>query len=141
MLQNKIVLVTGGSRGIGAEIVKAFAGEGATVVFTYSKSKDRADELIQSLAPVNKNITAVKADAAYPESMKALADEVAGTYGKIDILVNNAGVFLVAPIGNIHKEHYETQMNINVHSVFSLTNAAVKYIPSGGRIINISSTL
>lgn len=141
MLKDKIALITGGSRGIGAEIVKQFAKERATIVFTYSNSKDRANELINSLSGINKNITAVQADANFPETMKSLVDEVVGKYGRIDILVNNAGIVSTGIIGEIEIKDYEAIMNVNVHSVFTLTNAAVKHIPEGGRIINISSIL
>lgn len=105
------------------EIVKQFAKERATIVFTYSNSKDRANELINSLSGINKNITAVQADANFPETMKSLVDEVVGKYGRIDILVNNAGIVSTGIIGEIEIKDYEAIMNVNVHSVFTLTNA------------------
>ena len=141
MLKYTVALITGGSRGIGAEIVKHFAKQGATVIFTYNKSKGKAEELIESLSEINENITAVQSDANFPETMAKLADEFSAIYGRIDILVNNAGVDSFASIGEIGSDEYESQMSVNLHSVFYLTNAVLKYMPSGGRIINISSIL
>ncbi len=121
-LRKKVALVTGGSRGIGAAIVRRLAEEGAHVAFTY-KAK------------------AYPADAAAPKSLPRLIDKVLKDFGKLDILVNNAGVFLGGRIGEIKAADYEKVMRVNVDAVFALTNAAVRKMKAGGRVINISSVL
>lgn len=138
-LEGKVALVTGGSKGIGAATVKRFAEEGANVAFTYSNSKDEADKLVAMLRGAK--VKAYKADAAQPENMLTLAKEVLKDFGKVDILVNNAGVFGMGNIGEESLAEYEKMMNINVKSVYILTNELVKTMQKGSRIINISSCL
>ena len=136
-LSGKTALVTGGSRGIGAAIVKRLVKEGANVVFTYSASKDAADKLASETGA-----KAYQADANDIAGLPALAGKVLKDFGKIDILVNNAGIMDgFGPIGEIDPEGYQRQMRVNVDAVFTLTNEVVKSMKDGGRIINISSVL
>lgn len=141
VLKDKVAIVTGGSRGIGAAIVRDLAAQGAMVIFTYSSSAAAADALSAEIAAKGGKAIGKQADANKPETLAALADAVAKEHGGIDIVVNNAGIFTVGAIGDIAQDDYTRTMNVNVHSVFSLTNAAVKYMKQGGRIINISSSL
>jgi NAD(P)-dependent dehydrogenase (short-subunit alcohol dehydrogenase family) len=140
-LSQKIALVTGGSRGIGAAIAKRLAADGAKVAITYSRSKDRADAVVAEIQQAGGNAVAILANAEQPATMQALVDAVVKQFGGIDILVNNAGQFLTGSIGGIAQAEHEAMMAINVGSVFSLTNAAVKIMKPGSRIINISSSL
>ena len=140
-LANKTALVTGGSRGIGAAIAKKLASQGANVVITYSASKDSADKVVAEILAFGIKASAIKADANTPDTMPALVDTVIKEFGSIDILVNNAGVFSQGIIGEIASEEYARMRNVNIDSVFSLTNAAAKVMKSGSRIINISSCL
>jgi 3-oxoacyl-[acyl-carrier protein] reductase len=140
-LEGKIAIVTGGSRGIGAATVRALAAQGATVIFTYSKSADTAQALVKEITAAGGKAVAHALDATAPEAMPAFADNIAKEHGRIDILVNNAGIFVVGDIGNIALEEFRRVMDVNVTSVFTLTNAAIKHMPQGGRIINISSSL
>lgn len=140
-LATKIALVTGGSRGIGAATVRKLAGHGATVIFTYSASAEKAESLAKELTAAGHKVEAVKADASNLPGLVTLANDVAKRHGRIDILVNNAGVLSGGMIGEISAEDYRHVMQINVDAVFTLTNAAVAHIPNGGRIINISSVL
>lgn len=141
-LENKIALVTGGSRGIGTAIVRALAAQGASVAFTYGGSKDKADALVKEIEAAGGKAFTLHGDANKPETMKDVADAVAKKYGHIDILVNNAGVFEGAvPAPDAPSEAFERTLNINVKSIFTLTQAALKFMPDKGRIINISSVL
>jgi 3-oxoacyl-[acyl-carrier protein] reductase len=138
-LIGKVALVTGGSRGIGAAIVKRLAEEGAQVAFTYSSSKEAADKLT---AEVGGKTTAYQADADAPDKLPQLAAKVLKDFGKIDILVNNAGIMEgTGLIGEIDPAGYQKQMRVNVDAVFTLTNEVVKTMEPGSRIINISSIL
>ena len=140
-LRGKTALVTGGSRGIGAAIVRRMAKEGADVAFTYSKSAKAAAVLVKEVSAYGIKAKAYLADGAVPKSMPGLVGKVLKDFGRLDILVNNAGVFLGGRIGEIKAADYERVMRINVDAVFALTNAAVRKMKPGGRIINISSVL
>jgi|MGYP001031151384 3-oxoacyl-[acyl-carrier protein] reductase len=140
-LKGKVALVTGGSRGIGAAIVRRLAKDGARVAFTYSASAKAAGALVRELSALGVKVKSYAADAAAPKSMPGLAGKVIKEFGRLDILVNNAGVFCGGNIGEIKAADYERLMRINVDAVFALTNAAVKKMKRGGRIINISSML
>jgi 3-oxoacyl-[acyl-carrier protein] reductase len=140
-LSKKVALVTGGSRGIGAAIVRRLAQEGAHVAFTYSTSEKAARALAKEVGAHGVKAKAYPADAAAPKSLPRLVGRVLKDFGRLDILVNNAGVFLGGTIGDIKASDYERVMRINVDAVFALTNAAVKKMQAGGRIINISSVL
>ncbi len=141
ILKNKTALVTGGSRGIGAAIVKALATQGAHVALTCSKSIEQAEKLARELSAGAVKVRAYQADAAKPEKLSGLIDKVVADFGGLDILVNNAGIFCGGMIGAIDAAKYRRIMTINVDAVFALTQAAMKVLPDGGRIINIGSVL
>jgi len=140
-LNKKVALVTGGSRGIGAAIVRRLAKDGAEVAFTYSKSAKAAGALVKEVRGYNIKAKAYPADAAVPKALPRLVGKILKDFGRLDILVNNAGTFLGGKIGDIKADDYDRLMRINVDAVFALTNAAVKKMKAGGRIINISSVL
>jgi 3-oxoacyl-[acyl-carrier protein] reductase len=140
-LQNKKALVTGGSRGIGRAIVEQLAKAGAEVAFTYNSSSQEAESLAQTLTSQGFKAKSYQADANKPEAMVNLAQKVVDDFGKLDILVNNAGVFSIGEIGTLDFEEFQRVFNVNVASVFALTNALVPHIPTGGHIINIGSVL
>jgi 3-oxoacyl-[acyl-carrier protein] reductase len=141
-LNNKVALVTGGSRGIGAATALKLAKEGAHVAITYGKSKEKAEAIGKQIEAMGVKSLVIHADAGKPEAMPAMIEQVVKHFGKLDILVNNAGVFeAFAPIGDIDVEQFEHQLSVNVRSVFTTTQTAVKHMTSGGRIINVSSAL
>lgn len=141
ILKNKTALVTGGSRGIGAAIVRRLAKDGANVAFTYSQSADAAEKLAKEISAYGVKAKSYFADAAKPELLPKLANEVIQDFGGMDILVNNAGVFSLGQIGAIDPQEYARVMRVNVDAVFMLTNAVVPHMKPGSRIINISSVL
>lgn len=140
-LSGKVALVTGGSRGIGAGIALRLAEEGASVAISYMKNKSKADEVVAKLIQLDVRAAAFKADASSGAESQKLVDAVVIELGRIDILINNAGVNEGQLLENISLEHYQRVFDVNVKGVIATTIAALKHIPEGGRIINISSEL
>jgi len=140
-LENKVAIVTGGGRGMGAAITKRLAAEGASVVLTYSKSRGQAENIAAGINASGGRALAVEADSADPQAVVNAVDKTVAEFGKVDILVNNAGIY----IGKAFEEHtladYEQIMGINVRAVYAASLAAVKHIPAGGRIITIGSNM
>jgi 3-oxoacyl-[acyl-carrier protein] reductase len=138
-LSNKVALVTGGSRGIGAAIVKRLAREGAHVALTYVSKPDQAHDTAQAAQALGVNALAIQADSADPTAVAAAVERTVTELGGIDILVNNAGIGLVAPIDQYSLEDFDRTFAVNVRAVFVATQAAVKHMTAGGRVINIGS--
>jgi 3-oxoacyl-[acyl-carrier protein] reductase len=138
-LAGKAALVTGGSRGIGAAIALRLAEEGATVAISYTKNKKAADDVVTAIAKLGTGAVAFKADVASIDETRTLVEDLNHTFGKIDILINNAGVFEGLPVDQIDLDHYQRVFDVNVKGVIATTIAALKLMPDGGRIINISS--
>lgn len=138
-LKGKTAVVTGGSRGMGAAIAQRLAKDGANVVITYSKSPDKAEEVVKKITALGVKAKAVQADAEKPENVSAALAAVAKEFGTIDILVNNAGIFEGGVDAGL--DVYHKILHVNVLSIVSATLEAIKHMKAGGRIINISSTL
>lgn len=140
-LKNKIAIVTGASKGIGAGIAKALGKAGATVVVNYSSSKKNADDVVSEIKLYGGNAVALQADMGKSAEVKQMFDKVNLEYGKLDILVNNAGVAVFQMIDDLTEEAFYQQFNLNVLGCLLATQQAVKYMNHGGSIINISSIL
>ena len=138
-LAGKVALVTGGSRGIGAAIVKRLAREGAHVALTYVSKPDQANETVKAAQAFGVKALAIQADSADAEAVVAAVERTVRELGGIDILVNNAGIAVVAPIDDFRLEDLDRTLAVNVRAVFVATQAAVKHMQAGGRIINIGS--
>ena len=139
-LKHKRALVTGGSRGIGAAIVKRLASEGADVALTYSSSPDKANEVVKSAEASGVKALAIRADSADASAVAAAVERTVTELGGIDVLVNNAGVAVFGPVEDYKLTDFDRTLAINVRAVFVATQAAVKHMKEGGRIINIGST-
>lgn len=138
-LQGKNVFVSGGTRGIGAAIVKKMADEGANVAFTYHQSQERADAIVREIEAKGVKGLAIRADAMRAENVVQAVQEAVSVFGAIDILINSAGIFELKSITESTLEDYERTENVNVKAVFAATMEAVKSMPEGGRIITIGS--
>ncbi|CAB3628049.1 SDR family oxidoreductase [Achromobacter pestifer] len=137
--KGKVALVTGGTRGIGAAIVRRFAQRGADVAFTYAKSDQAAMDLVHELGATGAKLLAIKADSRDPAAVRAAVERTAGELGGLDILVNSAGVFPAGPIENVTLEEISDTLAIHAGAVFVASQAALAYMVSGGRIISIGS--
>ena len=141
-LSGKVAVVTGASKGIGAEIARHLASEGAVVVVNYASSKPGADKVVADIVGQGGRAIAVQADVAKREDILRLFGAAIQAYGKVDILVNNAGIYEFAPLEVITEDHFHRQFNLNVLGLILATQEAVKHFPAtGGSIINISSVV
>jgi 3-oxoacyl-[acyl-carrier protein] reductase len=141
-LTNKVAIVTGASKGIGAAIAKALAAEGAAVVVNYSSSKEGADRVVGEITRKDGRAVAVQANVAKKAEIERLFAEAKKAFGRIDILVNNAGIYEFSPIENVTEDHFHKQFNLNVLGLILASQEAVKHFaPAGGSIINISSVV
>lgn len=138
-LAGKVALVTGGSRGIGAAIVKRLVRDGAAVAFTYFGSAERAEALAASLTAGGGQVKAVRADSGDVAAVRSAVAETARHFGRIDILVNNAGILLLGPVDEFSVEDLDRILAVNVKGLFVATQEAVRRMGKGGRIINIGS--
>jgi 3-oxoacyl-[acyl-carrier protein] reductase len=139
-LEHKVAFVTGGSRGIGAAIVERLASEGAAVAFTYQASDAAALALAGRIEAAGGRALALRADVADPQALTAAIDAAAAKFGRLDILVNNAGVFLGGHVTEFTLADFDKTIAVNVRAVFAATQAALRHLPDGGRVINIGST-
>src|SRR6202041_2855219 len=140
-LEGKIALVTGGSRGIGAAIAKRLAVDGAKVAITYTQGKDAAASVVKEIERAGGKAIAIQADAADADAGKAAVEKTVATFGRLDVLVNNAGTAIPKTFVETTREEMDRVLDINVRGVFVATQAALKYMNEGGRIIMIGSAV
>lgn len=141
-LAGKVALVTGASKGIGAEIARELAFEGASVVVNYASSRAGADKVVGDITKQGGKAVAVQADVSKHDDVKRLFAEAKKAFGKVDVLVNNAGIYEFGSIEEITEEHFHKQFNLNVLGLLLATQEAVKQFGSdGGNIVNISSVV
>jgi 3-oxoacyl-[acyl-carrier protein] reductase len=138
-LAGRRALVTGGSRGIGAEIVRRLAADGAAVAFTYGASTAEAERLAAEVAANGGTAVAIQADSGDPEQVAGAVDETVSTLDGLDVLVNNAGVAHIADVESFPMEEFDRLVAINVRGVFVAIQRAVPHLGEGSRIINIGS--
>lgn len=135
--QGKAALVTGGTRGIGAAIVRRLAQRGADVAFTYARSEQAARDLVQELGGTGGRVLGVKADSRDMAAVRAAVDQTAREFGRLDILVNSAGVFPSGPIEDATLQEINDTLAIHAAAVYVASQAALAHMGSGGRIISI----
>jgi len=139
-LTNKVAIVTGASKGIGAGIAKQFAKAGASVVVNYSTSKDAADAVVAEIKQSGGKAVAIQADFSKTADIRRLFEESKRAFGTLDILVNNAGVYAFGPVQEATEQEFHREFNTNVLGVITATQEAAKHFgPNGGSIINVSS--
>ena len=138
-LSNKVALVTGGSRGIGAAIAQRLAQDGADVAITYVASPDKANEVVRAIEAGGRRALAIRADSADPKAVKVAVRETVAQLGRLDILVNNAGIAAWGTVDEFSLEDFDRIVAINIRAAFAATQEASRHLPSGGRVINIGS--
>ena len=140
-LEGKIALITGGSRGIGAAIAKRLAADGAKVAITYTKGAEAAASVVKEIERAGGKAIAIQADAAEADAGKAAVEKTVAAFGRLDVLVNNAGTAIPKTFEETTLEEMNRVLDINVRGVFLATQAALKHMNSGGRIIMIGSAV
>jgi 3-oxoacyl-[acyl-carrier protein] reductase len=138
-LAGKVAVVTGGSRGIGAAITKRLAADGASVALTYTKGADAAASVVKEVERQGGKAIAIQADAADAKAVKAAIEKTVATFGRLDILVNNAGTAIPKPFEEATLDELDLMIDLNFRGVLIATQAALKHIKEGGRIISIGS--
>ena len=141
-LANKVAVVTGASKGIGAGIAKGLAAEGASVVVNYASSKTGAEQVVAEIVKNGGKAIAVQGDVAKAADVKRIFEETKKAYGKLDVLVNNAGVYEFSPLGEVTEEQFHRIFNTNVLGLLLATQEAEKLFGAeGGSVINIGSAV
>ncbi|MEO8992410.1 MAG: SDR family oxidoreductase [Nitrosospira sp.] len=140
-LQDKVAIITGSSRGIGAEIARTLAGAGAKVVVNFAGNSSAAEAVCTAIREAGGESLAVKADVSDSAQVRMLFDAAIERFKHVDILVNNAGVLLSRKIADISDEEFDQVLNINVKGVFYALREAAKRIADGGRVVSLSSTV
>ena len=140
-LANKVALVTGGSRGIGAGIAKRLAADGASVAITYSKGADSAASVVKAIETAGGKALAIQADGTNAAAVKKAVEQTVATFGQLDVLVNNAGTAIPKPFEEATLEELDQVIDLNLRGILLTTQAALKHLPEGGRIIMIGSCL
>ena len=138
-LTKKVALVTGGSRGIGAAIAKRLATDGASVAITYAKDANAAASVVKAIEQSGGKAIAIQANAGDAEAVKSAVEKTVSTFGGLDVLVNNAGTAIPKRFEETTLEELDRVIDINVRGTFVATQAALKHMKSGGRIIMIGS--
>jgi 3-oxoacyl-[acyl-carrier protein] reductase len=140
-LENKVAIVTGASKGIGAAIAKSLAAEGAAVAVNYASGQEGAEAVVKAIESAGGKAIAVQGDVSQAAQAQGIVDATVKTFGQVDILVNNSGVYAFAALEDITEELFHRQFNINVLGLLLVTQAAAKHMKEGGSIINISSSI
>lgn len=138
-LENKVALVTGASKGIGASIAEHFANEGAAVVVNYSSNEAAANELVRRIQQNEGTAIAVQADVSKPKDIVRMMNATISNFDRLDILVNNAGIYEFASIDEITEDFFHKHFDLNVLGLLLTTKEAVTHMDKGGSIINIGS--
>ena len=138
-LTGKVALVTGASRGIGAAIAKRLAADGASVAITYAKGADAAAAVVKAIESAGGKALAIQADAVDAKAVTAAVEKTVATFGGLDILVNNAGTAIPKPFVDATIEELDRVIDLNLRGVFVATQAALKHLKDGGRLIMIGS--
>jgi 3-oxoacyl-[acyl-carrier protein] reductase len=138
-LEGKVALVTGGSRGIGAAIAKRLAADGAAIAITYTKGADAAASVVEAIKSSGGKAIALQADATAPDQVKPAIDKTVAALGRLDVFVNNAGTAIPKKFEETTLNELDRMIDINLRGAFVATQAALKHMNEGGRIILIGS--
>ncbi|MDH6137727.1 3-oxoacyl-[acyl-carrier protein] reductase [Kitasatospora sp. MAA4] len=141
VLDGKVALVTGGSRGIGEAVALRLAEDGADVALTYQHSSERAAEVVERIKALGRRPWAVRADSADAAAVREAVDQAVAEFGRLDVLVNNAGIGVLGPVEELSLEDVDRVLSVNVRAPFLASQAALRHMAAGGRIITIGSCI
>ena len=139
--ENKVAIVTGGSRGIGAAIAERLASDGFTVVVNYSGGAEEAETLVAKIEADGGKAISARADVSDAGSVARMFDAAEAAFGGVDVVVNNAGIMKLAPIADSDDALFDSQVAVNLKGTFNVLRQAAKKLRPGGRIINLSSSV
>lgn len=139
--EQKVAIVTGASKGIGAAIAKQLAADGFAVLINYHSNADAAQSVVDQITAANGTALAAKADIGARNGIAELFDIATDTFGGVDVLVNNAGMMALSPIANTNDDDFERQVSVNLGGVFRGMREAANRLRDGGRIISFSSSV
>lgn len=139
--KDKVVLVTGASRGIGRAIAEQFAAEGAKVVVNYAGNREHAEEVVLGIQARGGETKAIRADISRVSEVERLFSEALAAFGRLDVLVNNAGIMITKPIGEFTEEEFDRMFAVNVKGTFFAIQQAALQLSPGGSIINFSTSV
>lgn len=139
-LKNKVIIVTGSSKGIGKEVAIQLALQGASIIVNHSNSQDEADDTVTQIISTGGSAISVKADVSNKEDVTKLFDKAIATYGKIDVLINNAGTMISKKLKDNTQEDFTKQFEVNVRGIFNTLQEADAKLADNGIIINFSSS-
>lgn len=140
-LAGRVALVTGGSRGIGAAIVRRLAADGADVAFTYRSGKEEAEVIASELRDLGRRAVPIEVDLSHPESAASLVSASLEELGHLDILVNNAGVTSWGPLASVPLEEFDRLVAVDARAPFLMMQAVADTLTEGGRVVNVSSAV
>ncbi|CCV11956.1 SDR family oxidoreductase [Mesorhizobium sp. STM 4661] len=138
---NKVAIVTGASRGIGAAIARRLASDGLTVIVNYAGNTHAAAKLVDRIEKAGGRAISAQADVSDPLAVKRLFDSAEATYGGVDVLVNNAGIMKLTPVAQVDDATFDQTIAINLKGTFNGLREAAKRLRDGGRIVNFSSSV
>ncbi|TCR91760.1 SDR family oxidoreductase [Rhizobium sp. BK376] len=138
---NKVAIVTGASRGIGAAIAERLGKDGFTVVVNYAGSAASAEDVVRKIEQAGGKAVAAQADVSDAEAVRHMFDTAETAFGGVDVLVNNAGIMLLSPLVNVDDASFDRQIAINLKGTFNTLREAAKRLREGGRVINFSSSV
>ncbi|BCP53949.1 3-ketoacyl-ACP reductase [Kaistia sp. 32K] len=141
MTTNKIAIVTGASRGIGAAIAERLGKDGFTVVVNYAGNAAAAEEVVRKIEQAGGKAVTAQADVSDAAAVRRMFDSAEAAYGGIDVLVNNAGIMMLAPLASADDDNFDRQINVNLKGTFNTLREAAKRLRQGGRVINFSTTV
>lgn len=141
LLEGKVAIVTGSSRGIGRVIAERLAGLGAKVAINYAGSPEKAAEVVAGIVQKGGHATAIRADLGKVSDIEQLFARTIAEFGKVDILINNAGLMLNKPLSDVTESDFEQQFAVNVKGTFFACQQAMKHMENNGRIVNFSTSI
>lgn len=138
---NRVAIITGASRGIGAAIARRLASDGLTVIVNYAGSATAAGQLVDAIEKAGGRAISAQADVSDPQAVRRMFDDAEAAYGGVDVLVNNAGIMKLAPLAQVDDVSFDQTIAVNLKGTFNGLREAARRLRDGGRIVNFSTSI